>query len=104
MKNVRIYDRFYYDHFVVIVRDGKAVKAEKKSTLPTFERLAGEMLSYLEPLNKGIKSGPYYDLWMCRDRGRTYEYKGFMWSHGNWVEVDGGAPSSVESMIEGLKG
>lgn len=103
MKNVRIYDRFYYDHFVVIVRDGKAVKAEK-STLPTFEKLAGEMLSYLEPLNKGIKSGPYYDLWMCRDRGRYYEYKGFMWSHGNWVEVDGGAPASVEAMIGGLKG
>lgn len=104
MKNVRIYDRFYYDHFVVIVRDGKAVKAEKKSTLPTFEKLAAEMLSYLEPLNKGIKRGPYYDVWMCRDRGRTYEYKGFMWSHENWVEVDGGAPASVEAMIGGLKG
>ena len=105
MNKVRIYERMLYDHFVVIMRGDKVERAERKGTLDSWTKLAEKMLDWFTPLNGVMKRGPYYDVWIMRDRGNRYECNGFVWSPRTctWVQVDDDAPIEAFRIIEAMR-
>lgn len=107
MKQVKVYERVLYDHYVVIEREGKILRIERRCTYEKACELLDETLDWCEGLNARMRK-PFFNVWLCRERGNHYEYTGHMWGrvlHDSmgWISVSDGAPASIEETIPSLK-
>ena len=106
MKKVTIYQKPIYDHLIMIVRAGKVHRCERKGTLAAFVKESEKMLDWAEPMNQAILKPPFFEVWICRDRGNRHEITGFVWnekSRFGWISIDECAPDCVEKIIEGMR-
>lgn len=106
MTKVTVYQRTIYDHFAMIVYNGKVHRCERRSTLASFVKESDKMLDWAQPMNQAILKPPFFEIWICRDRGNRYEVTGFLWNekHGNgWTTIDECAPDCVTKILDDMR-